>query len=42
MAIIVLNFNDKDVETTLDMKNLRLLFEKGENLRNIGVVMHNW
>ena len=42
MAIIVLNFNSHEIETTIDMKNLRLLFKKDDNLSDIGVIMSNW
>ena len=41
IALIVINFNDKPVDATLDLKNVRLVFQN-ENIRNIAVIMEDW
>ena len=41
MALIIINFNDHNVDTIIDMNNIRLAFE-GMNIRGIALVMEDW
>ena len=43
MAIIVINFSEKEVETKLSLKNIRLAFKSyKESIREIGLELSNW